>query len=596
MGKRKSAQAKLAYLKERTADTVKLEDLPSFPHMTGWFNPKLLGKLLLNVVVSDLFGQYADRRLIEAALDPDKRGKMFDISESAGDHEKSIWIDYVADLGDGFDATYSIAYLLAQSSLTIGKVTLPRGSALFFGGDEVYPTAERDDYIIKLRKPYEFARPQIDDDKSAPRVFALPGNHDWYDGLVVFLAMFCRERRTRYGNWGSIQRRSYFSVKLTEKWWLWGIDIALIRDMDQPQADYFVHAASNIPEGSNIILCSAEPGWYSAAVNGDAYRTLGYASSLARKADRKLHIPLVLSGDTHHYARYFGADTQFVTSGGGGAYLTGTQDLKPEIPIRWYHHQKETPLALQAAYPSKEESHRLLGGNFRFFKLNPGFSYTLGVLYWLLAFILTSLWRPDVGVIEYLLLFCGFFSYSWYQEKTFSWSTFFQEALHSAAHFGAIWLLSAAALWLYPRFFPQVADHWFFWALALLVIVPIGAHIAAYIFGLNLYLTCRYFARNNNDAFSAMKLDSHRHFIRMHIESDTLTLYPIGIDRVPGRSQWRMNPKRERGAPESVFIADPPLAYRFIEEPVVIRGAEAPSTEEIRPAPDSPETPAQSTL
>ena len=50
-------------LKLLTADTVKLEHVPLFPRMTGWFNPKLLGKLLLNVVVSDLFGQYADRRL-----------------------------------------------------------------------------------------------------------------------------------------------------------------------------------------------------------------------------------------------------------------------------------------------------------------------------------------------------------------------------------------------------------------------------------------------------------------------------------------------------------------------------------------------------
>jgi hypothetical protein len=37
--------------------------------MVSWFNPVQLIKLLLNVVIADIFGQYADRRLIQAALD-----------------------------------------------------------------------------------------------------------------------------------------------------------------------------------------------------------------------------------------------------------------------------------------------------------------------------------------------------------------------------------------------------------------------------------------------------------------------------------------------------------------------------------------------
>jgi hypothetical protein len=38
-----------------------------YPRMAHWFNPLLLLKLLSNV--SSVFGQYADRRLIVAALD-----------------------------------------------------------------------------------------------------------------------------------------------------------------------------------------------------------------------------------------------------------------------------------------------------------------------------------------------------------------------------------------------------------------------------------------------------------------------------------------------------------------------------------------------
>ena len=52
-----------------TPGKVKVGDLSRFPKMTGWFAPGLLSKLLLRVVISDVFGQYADRRLINAALD-----------------------------------------------------------------------------------------------------------------------------------------------------------------------------------------------------------------------------------------------------------------------------------------------------------------------------------------------------------------------------------------------------------------------------------------------------------------------------------------------------------------------------------------------
>src|SRR5207245_633540 len=99
---------------DKPMNTVPEKPLSKFPPMTGWFAPGLLIKLLWRVIVSDLFGQYADRRLILAALDPVKpedlveRAKKFmpgkDNSEVwafAPDSEGAVWIDYVADLGDG---------------------------------------------------------------------------------------------------------------------------------------------------------------------------------------------------------------------------------------------------------------------------------------------------------------------------------------------------------------------------------------------------------------------------------------------------------------------------------------------------------------
>jgi hypothetical protein len=197
-------------LTKLTSRTVTLSDLPRFPPMTGWFHPVLLCKLLLKVIISDVFGQYADRRLMQAALDPADNKELLkraDVSEHmVKDSDGALWLDYVADLGDGFDATYAIAYLLAQPTLQVEKHTLPRGSVVVMGGDEVYPTSGRDDYTVKLRKPYDFASPDHGPERPRP-LLLLPGNHDWYDGLVNFLAIFCRKKTTAIGKWRTDQRR-----------------------------------------------------------------------------------------------------------------------------------------------------------------------------------------------------------------------------------------------------------------------------------------------------------------------------------------------------------------------------------------------------
>jgi hypothetical protein len=328
-------------LNNLTPDAVKLDDLPRFPTMSGWFEPGLLLKLLWRVIVSDVFGQYADRRLIVAALDtPSKRlqRKRADLTQCIKtDAEGAVWIDYVADLGDGFDATYAIAFLLAQPSIQVDGKNLPRGSLLIFGGDEAYPHAGREEYTRKIRKPYSFASPDLAGCDPVP-LLAVPGNHDWYDGLVTFLAVFCREKATPIGTWRAIQRRSYFAAKVTEDWWIWGIDIALVYDMDQPQADYFVNIASAMEPASKLIVCCAEPGWYKPDSEDLSYRTLGYARWIIKNANKDIRIPLLLSGDSHHYARYSPepGETNYITSGGGGAYLNGTMGLKPnwECPDR----------------------------------------------------------------------------------------------------------------------------------------------------------------------------------------------------------------------------------------------------------------------
>ena len=167
-----------------TPENVAAGDVARFPTMTGWFAPTLLAKLLLKVIISDVFGQYADRRLISAALDRvSAKGLRVrtDISRLTKDETGAVWFDYVSDLGDGFDATYAIAYLLAQPELRVkgyGDPVLPRGNLVVMGGDQVYPTATRDAYTVKMRLPYSLALPDKGG-KIHPLILLIPGNHDW---------------------------------------------------------------------------------------------------------------------------------------------------------------------------------------------------------------------------------------------------------------------------------------------------------------------------------------------------------------------------------------------------------------------------------
>ena len=58
---------------------------------------------------------------------------------------------------------------------------------------------------------------------------------------------------------------------------LWGIDVQLDSDVDLPQVDFFRSVAADMPSGSKIILCVAEPAWVYSGMRGlgHVYRAVG---------------------------------------------------------------------------------------------------------------------------------------------------------------------------------------------------------------------------------------------------------------------------------------------------------------------------------
>lgn len=590
-----------------------LDELQGYPRMVHWFDPLLLSKLLGNVIVSGMFGQYADRRLIHAALDtvsPEELLKRADLTKDlAKDKDGAVWIDYVADLGDGFDATYAIASLLAAPTLEIDDHHLPRGDALIMGGDEVYPLATRKDYLLRMRRPYRFAFPDSEAEGAQhPLVFMIPGNHDWYDGLTLFLALFCRKKPTKLGSWRTRQRRSYFALKLTDDWWLWAIDIQLSEDMDQPQFEYFETIAEAMPTNAKIILCTAEPGWYKAEAGGPSYETMEFAAQIADKADKNLKVVVLLSGDHHHYARYSSTDlgTQFITSGGGGAFLHPTHQLKDTINANWLGvsgklllktepGENHEPCEAEACYPNRDQSRALLRGDLKFPTTNPEFCVVIGVIYALCAIALRT-WGGS-GFLAISLAFVAILAVytangTGWNRKTLGVPDAVLVSLpHGIAHAGAALLITVGALWAAAHLSGLTPGSFWFEALVIAGVAVLGGLAGGFIFGLYLLLTCRYAGMNDNDAFSAMRLDGYRHFLRMRIIDDTVTVYAIGLDRVPTRDEWRNNPKSEANPTAPWFIAEPPLAPHLIEKPIIIRAKKVAPVADAAPETKEPPSP-----
>ena len=118
------------------------------------------------------------------------------------------------------------------------QLTLPRGQIVIFGGDEVYPVAKVDDYENRFVGPYKAALPWTNPSRATdagahPRLLAIPGNHDWYDGLTGFMRVFGQQ--AWIGGRQTVQTRSYFAAALPGRWWLWGIDIQSDAYLDSAQ-------------------------------------------------------------------------------------------------------------------------------------------------------------------------------------------------------------------------------------------------------------------------------------------------------------------------------------------------------------------------
>lgn len=541
--------------------------------MVGWYNVRQLITTGLKSIISNLFGSYADRREIQAAI---SEKEFFDYSQ-----QPELWLDYLADLGDGFDSTFTVASLLAAEELNLDNHPTRRAKLLIMGGDQVYPVAHKKHYQSRLQVPYGIAFPKKENDADAPHLFAIPGNHDWYDGLGNFLKIFINDRHI--GNWKTKQHRSYFAIRLTEKVWLWGIDIQLDADIDKPQLDYFESISSGMKQQDKIILCNSKPSWtYTSEEEEESYKILEFFEK-EYIAEKGFDLILSLAGDSHHYSRYSTVaemkTTHKITSGGGGAFLHPTHHLSSKIYVR------EGEMELKSMFPSKTNSFRYLFLNIFFPFLNPEFSAFMGVLYlfisWLLqggsmynpVFRLLSQIEPSwihislalqkiTSVIIYspglLIIIVGiFFGSIAFADKNsgriaLSYTVgILHGILHIVSGLTIIWILSYLSF--HDRGYNLETIFIFSAGMFLL-----GGLNGSFVLGIYLMFS-NLFGFHDEEAFSSLRIEGYKNFLRLHITRDKITIYPIGITRI---EKWKVR--------EGLVTGDRPSPH-LIEQPIEIK-------------------------
>ncbi|MBO4209514.1 metallophosphoesterase family protein, partial [Micromonospora echinofusca] len=413
-----------------------------------------------------------------------------------------------------------------------------------------------------------------------PTLFAIPGNHDWYDGLTAFLRLFVRSRDDNLGGWRTGQSRSYFATELPADWWFFGLDNQSGSYIDDPQLTYFEEVARRLGPESRVILAVPEPSWVKTVDHPSAYDSIDYFVRTI-VAPSGAQVRLLLSGDLHHYARYANPDRQLVTCGGGGAYLYPTHKLPPriEVPPRDTLVRRSSPTEtyeLAGRFPDAARSRRYAWGVFRRLPLrNPGFSALLGTLHTLLMLAMAGVAANDNGTAEQrlfsvplvamlgvTLLAAAFFA----KPPGASGKRHSRHWILGVAHGLAHVALAAAGTWawLHLPFY-----HWP-WALpaaaAAVVYGPVIGLLATQLAAAYL-LVAGFFGVNLNELFAGQGIEDGKAFLRLRIDPDgTLTVYPVAVDRVCRR--WRINPDTAPDA--SWLLPDQPLPVRLAEPPFTV--------------------------
>ncbi len=551
-----------------------------------WYHPLVLLKTAIDILSSlNQFRNRDERESFELPL------TVIDRSQGgAGD----FWFDFIADTGDGGNATYSVARTaLADSVQGPDDLPLLRGELLLFGGDLAYPSASALEYRYRFVEMFEAALPVANGQAEAPALVrgkpftlaALPQNHDWMDSASTFGRYFLRNKHSRQFLGAEIpQKQTYFCLCLPQGWWLLGLDFAMTGDIDRDQYEQFASLASGqapriLPE-HRVILIYPEPIWttpVAAGVYPGGAKRYQLLEGLLES-----RIALRLAGDLHHYMRWTSSqDGQLLTCGTGGAFShpTHTRITTSPLVARSSNNASAIPASsasilqvgiadglaseadrpfqkvVNSEFPPIAHSRRLALGNITalfgksgtFWEGNRWFALVLGVLYVLAG----GLMLLPFGALWCVLLFlavCLPIGWESLGEAPPSWPIWSAWLLtgstslaHASAHVAALVSLS----WV-------LRDLLTGWPLAgsvgsaliwLAGTLAAGSLAGAVIFGL--YLAgMSWFGWLTTNGYSALGLQDFKGFLRFKISPDgALHGYFVALEEVP--KVWTLSNKSQ---------------------------------------------------
>src|SRR5215813_5394517 len=268
----------------------------------------------------------------------------------------------IGDPGEGDASQYS----LVSRYLELGR----RDDVKFLvvSSDVIYPAGSMHDYEANFYLPFQgFAKP----------IYAIPGNHDWYDALEGFNANFLEPKaaraaiearveadlgltstnarridklmaeavrlRRQYGVDVGIQRAPFFELQ-AEDFALLAIDTGVLRTVDEKQWAWIERALGR-SRGKFTMAIVGHPRFAGGrdlpptAEGHDVSESSGNFAALYRLLASH-NVRIAMAGDTHDFEYYrekIGGDAPQVmhhfVNGGGGAYLSiGTALDFPKEP------------------------------------------------------------------------------------------------------------------------------------------------------------------------------------------------------------------------------------------------------------------------
>ncbi len=319
--------------------------------------------------------------------------KGFTVSPEGLTDSKPFSFIVIGDTGEG-DASQDV---LRDSLIRAAAVDDVR--FVLLSSDVVYPTGAMRDYESRFWLPFKGV--------SKP-VYAIPGNHDWYDALEGFVATFFRPEAARaamrariaadeglssttdarieefiekaaflrreYGVATGFQQAPFFQVQ-TPAFALVAVDTGVLRRVDDEELKW-LRAVLDRSRGKMVMAVLGHP----LLAGGQDVGKGDEGFMVVRNVLREYGVPVVMAGDTHdleYYLEPVDGPSGPVTvhhwvNGGGGAYLSfGTSLAWPAEPVtpQW------------AYYPSRHDVVEKIQVNTPWWK-RPAWFWTLNLGAW----------------------------------------------------------------------------------------------------------------------------------------------------------------------------------------------------------------------